>query len=187
MCTASTLPYGGGLPDRDPLDRDPSTQRSSPGQRPPRLSLPWTAPPGQRPFWTETPLAGQRSLGQRPHLDRDPSGQRPPWLDRDPLDRDPTWTETPLDRDPPGQRPPCGQTNTCENIIFSQLRLWAVKMCPFFEILQPKKQWDIPLGNLVHSVCCVFKEMSVSEVRLLDEAVLCLPCLYRVALNNHWD
>ena len=29
--------------------------------------------------------------------------------------------------------------------------------------------------------------MSISEVRLLDEAVHCLPCLYRVALNNHRD
>ena len=43
--------------------------------------------------------------------------------DKDPPDRDPRGQRPPpiLDRDlpPPGQRPPCGQTNTCENIIFA--------------------------------------------------------------------
>ena len=110
MRTASSLPYGGGvsvrggLPNRDPLNRNP---------------------PNREPR-TETPL------------DREP-------LDRDPQNRDPPWQRTPGQR-PPGQRPPrqrhpwscdlwcmleqrppCGQTNTYENIIFSQLRLRAVK------------------------------------------------------------
>ena len=92
MHSASSLLYG-GLPDRDPLDRDP---------------LPWT---DSLP-WTQTPSPGQRL----PPLDRDPLP-----LDRDPIYRDPldraTWAETPwteitldrdsppsLDRDPPVDR-----------------------------------------------------------------------------------
>ena len=51
-----------------------------------------------------------------------------------------SWTEAhlnrdPPDRDPPGQRRPWTETppvnlitDMCENITFSQLRLWAVKM-----------------------------------------------------------
>ena len=54
MCTARSLPYGGGLPDRDP-----------PGQRPPRQ-----IPPGQK--HPDRDLPGQRPLGQKP------LGQRPP-------------------------------------------------------------------------------------------------------------
>ena len=46
-----------------------------------------------------------RSPGQRPLLDRDPSGQRLPWTetppDRTPPRTETPWTETPLDRDPP--------------------------------------------------------------------------------------
>ena len=50
MRTAHSLPYMGGLPDRDPqtetpLDRDPPP----PGQRPLRQRPPWTKTP-----WTET-------------------------------------------------------------------------------------------------------------------------------------
>ena len=77
MHTVRSLLYW-GLPDRDPLDRDPLpwTETPSPGQRPP--------PPGQRPHIQRPP--GQRPPGQRspwtetppPSLDRDP----PPWIDK---------------------------------------------------------------------------------------------------------
>ena len=45
MRTACSLPYGGGLHDRDPLDRDPS------GQRPPGQS-----PLNRDPMWTDKHL-----------------------------------------------------------------------------------------------------------------------------------
>ena len=83
MRTTRLLQYG-GLPDRDPLDRDPL-----PGQRPPA----WT----ETPCLDRDPLPGQRPLDRDP--DRDPTGQRPPrwrlsWMEnpfgqtlRPPLDR----------------------------------------------------------------------------------------------------
>ena len=56
MRTARSLPYGGGLPNRDPLDRDP------PGQRPPLDRDP--LPPGQRPPGTQT-TPRTENTGQR--------------------------------------------------------------------------------------------------------------------------
>ena len=111
-CPPHWLPYGGGvfvqggLPNRDPLDRDP----------------PWTKIPLDRdplPHHTHTP---ETPLGQRPpptHTKRPETslGQRP--LRGDPPHRDPPWTETPLgqrpplDRDPLDRHPPPGHDLWC--------------------------------------------------------------------------
>ena len=80
---------GGGLPDRDPLDREPLDRDPPLTETPLDRDAPWTEtpldidPPGQRPPRTETSL-------DRDPLDRDPPGQRHP------LDRDAPWKETPL-------------------------------------------------------------------------------------------
>ena len=49
-----------------------------------------------------SPSEQKSTLGQRPPLNRDPTGQRPP------------LTDTPLDRDPPGQRLPWTETPQTE-------------------------------------------------------------------------
>ena len=133
MHTARSLPYG-GLPDRDP--------------------------PGQIPYWTETPPA-QRSPGQRYPEQGSPPGQRSPWTEIPPgqrffLDRDPSF----LDRDLPGQRPllpgqrppwteiplPVNRiTDRYKNITFPQLRLPTVKI----RNLQCDKGKSV-LGNLLY-------------------------------------
>ena len=53
MRTARSLPYGAvsvreGLPNRDPLDSDPTLQRP-PGQRSPRQNPPGQTPPDSDP------------------------------------------------------------------------------------------------------------------------------------------
>ena len=74
MCTARLLPVG-GLHDRDPMDIEPPGQRPLLDREPP-----WQRPPDRDPkctetplphthtqtSWTETPLPGCRSPGQRP-------------------------------------------------------------------------------------------------------------------------
>ena len=92
-CIPLTRNRIGGLPDSDPLDRDPLNRETS-GQRPPWTETPLDRdttgqiPPGQRPPWTETPL-------DRDPLDRDPPGQRP--SGQRPPEQSPSWTGTSLD------------------------------------------------------------------------------------------
>ena len=71
MRTARSLPYRGGLHDRDPLDRDPSPRERPPGQKPPRQRppgqrYPRQRPPGLRLPGMETPWTGTDLPGWRP-------------------------------------------------------------------------------------------------------------------------
>ena len=54
-------------------------------------------------------------------------GSRDP-PDRDPLNKMSPWTDPPSQTETPRQRPPCGQTNTSENITFSQFHLRVVNI-----------------------------------------------------------
>ena len=88
----------GGLPDRDPLDKDPLRQRPPPRQRPSSwtetLVLDRDPPPGQRPSsWTETLLLDRDPPGQRPPGQRHPPGKRPPR-------QKPPWQWPPWQRHP---------------------------------------------------------------------------------------
>ena len=115
MHTARSLLYG-GLPDRDPVDRDPLpwTETPSPGQRPPPLdrdSLPWTETPSP---WKETPHT------ETPWTE--PPGQRPPGQ------RSP-WTETPppsLGRDPPMDRQTPVKTLLSQTSFRRQIELYRL-------------------------------------------------------------
>ena len=89
MRTARSLPYRGGL-NRNWMDRD------SPAQRPPL---------NRDPLWKETP--GPRCPDRKPQTETRWT-ETPLWTETPPSEQRPSWTET-----------PCGQTNTYENITFT--------------------------------------------------------------------